>query len=63
MTKLRQTQGRDLKNGEDCSTSSWLRDKINEILEKVPDEFENEENLSEILKLVLDQELQAISNF
>ncbi len=41
----------------------FFREKINCILARIPDEFELEENLTEILKLVLDQELQASSFF
>ncbi len=37
----------------------FCREKINDILARIPEEFELEDNLTEILKLVLDQELQA----
>ncbi len=37
----------------------FFREKINGILARIPEEFELEDNLTEILKLVLDQELQA----
>ena len=58
--KLRLTQGLDYSNDEDNQSEKPIRERINEILARIPDEFELEENLAEILKLVLDQELQVI---
>jgi hypothetical protein len=57
--KLRLTQGLDFKNEDDAQSDQSIREKINALLARIPDEFELEENLTEILKLVLDQELQV----
>ena len=57
--KLRLTQGLDYSNDEESQSDKSIRDKIMDILQVIPDEFELEENLTEILKLVLDQELQV----
>jgi hypothetical protein len=53
------THGLDFKNDDDSQADKSIRDKINDILARIPEEFELEENLTEILKLVLDQELQV----
>ena len=56
---IRLTHGLDFKNDDDSQADKSIRDKINDILARIPEEFELEENLTEILKLVLDQELQV----
>ena len=61
--KLRLTQGLDFKNDDDAQSDHSIREKINAILARIPEEFELEENLTEILKLVLDQELQVLFRF
>jgi hypothetical protein len=61
--KLRLTQGLDFKSDDDNQSDKSIREKINEILARIPEEFVLEENLTEILKLVLDQELQVSFKF
>merc|ERR1719510_59339 len=62
--KLRLTQGLDIKEEDDLEEGEGdeIRKKILKIIEQVPEEFELEDDIEEIMKLVLDQELQKYNN-
>ena len=62
--KLRLTQGLDIKEEDELEEGEGdeIRKKILKIIEQVPEEFELEDDIEEIMKLVLDQELQKYNN-
>ena len=62
--KLRLTQGLDIKEEDELEDGEGdeIRKKILKIIEQVPEEFELEDDIEEIMKLVLDQELQKYNN-
>ena len=63
--KLRSTQGLDIKEVDEFDEGGEkdeIRKKILDIMKQVPEEFELEEDIEEIMKLVLDQELQKYNN-
>ena len=62
MRKIRQTREGHFEDLEEEADDPSIRERLIKIMEQVPQEFELEEDLEEILQLVLDQELQKYNN-